>query len=81
MFRAWVSGSKWLDHVVANYLDDFVRDLTGYELDGENIEDIGYVQVFQLSYEWHCRVFEDFIRRSWACRNDQLLFVFLSAGS
>lgn len=51
MFGAWASDSKWMDHVVANYLNDFVRDLTGYELNGERIEDIGYVQVFQLSYE------------------------------
>lgn len=51
MFRAWVSDSKWMDHVVANHLDDAVRDLTGYQLNGERIEDIGYVQVFQLYYE------------------------------
>ncbi|CAM9656283.1 unnamed protein product [Ascophyllum nodosum] len=44
IFGSWVRDSKWLDHVVINYLSDSVQDLTGYHLNGENVEDIGYVQ-------------------------------------
>lgn len=45
MFGSWVGDSVWLDHVVANHLNASIVDLTGHALDGDSMEDIGYVQV------------------------------------
>lgn len=45
MFGYWVGDSTWLDHIIVNHLNASIVDLTGYELDEDKIEDIGYVQV------------------------------------
>ncbi|CAM9728040.1 unnamed protein product, partial [Sphacelaria rigidula] len=44
LFGEWIGDSSWLDHVVVNHLNASVKELTGYTLDGDNIEDMGYVQ-------------------------------------
>ncbi|CAB1112949.1 unnamed protein product [Ectocarpus sp. CCAP 1310/34] len=44
IFGSWVGESTWLNHIIVNHINASVFELTGYELDGDSIEDIGYVQ-------------------------------------
>lgn len=45
IFGSWIEDSNWLNHVIVSHINASVLDLTGYELDGDSPEDIGYVQV------------------------------------
>eukprot|EP00903_Cladosiphon_okamuranus_P017641 g16248.t1 len=44
IFGSWVGDSTWLDHVIVGHINASVFELTGYKLDGDSIEDLGYVQ-------------------------------------
>ncbi|CAM9155381.1 unnamed protein product [Ectocarpus sp. 13 AM-2016] len=44
IFGSWVRESTWLNHIIVNHINTSVFELTGYELDGDSIEDIGYAQ-------------------------------------
>lgn len=46
IFGSWVGDSTWLNHIIVNHINATVVELTGYTLDGDDIEDIGYVQVY-----------------------------------
>lgn len=46
IFGSWVRDSPWLNYVVTNHLNSTIMELTGYALDGDHPEDIGYVQVW-----------------------------------
>lgn len=46
MFGSWVEESAWLNHIIVKHINATVVELTGYVLDGDQIEDIGYVQVY-----------------------------------
>lgn len=48
VFGDWVGDSTWLDHVIVSQINASVVDFTGYMLDGDNVEDIGYVQVSHM---------------------------------
>ncbi|CBJ26590.1 hypothetical protein Esi_0035_0090 [Ectocarpus siliculosus] len=50
IFGSWVGESTWLNHVIVNHINASVFELTGYELDGDSIEDIGYTQVALAGY-------------------------------
>lgn len=45
IFGSWIGDSTWLNHIIVNHINTSVVELTGYELDGDSVEDIGYVQV------------------------------------
>lgn len=45
MFGSWVGDSTWLNYIIIKHINASVIELTGYELDGDYVEDIGYVQV------------------------------------
>lgn len=48
----------WLNHIIVNHINASVVELTGYELDGDNIEDIGYLQVrVDINAMGYCRRF------------------------
>lgn len=49
IFGSWVGESSWLNHIIVNHINASVFELTGYELDGDSIEDIGYAQVTSCS--------------------------------
>lgn len=48
VFGDWVQDSTWLDHIIVRQINASVVELTGYMLDGNNVEDIGYVQVSHM---------------------------------